>query len=95
MNTKTKDPKLTVEIDAKVQKEVRRIRRDFDRTVHQMLTEYLEERDAGTNMTNRDTIIAAGHKGWGISVGISLQEPHIETEVEAKANPSGIEIVKA
>ncbi len=93
--TKHKDPKLTVDIDNKVQKELNRVRRDFDRTVHQMLTEYLDERDPDTGMTNRDTIIAAGHKGWGIAVGISLEEPHIETEVEAKAKASGIEIVKA
>ncbi len=91
MNTKTKDPKLTVEIDKKIQKEVRRIRRDFDRTVHQMLTEYLNERDPSTGMMNRDTLIAAGHKGWGISVGISLQEPDIESAAKA----SGVDIVKA
>ncbi len=95
MSTKQKDPKLTITVDRKIEKEVNRIRRDFDRNVHQMLTEYLDERDPDTGMTNRDTIIAAGHKGWGIAVGISLQEPELENEIEAQAKASGIEIVKA
>ena len=79
----------------RVEKELNRLRREFDRTIHGNLTDYLNDLDAGTGSTNRDTIIGAMHRGFGVKVGVQLQEPEPETEVEAQAKASGIEIVKA
>ena len=83
------------ELKRKVEKELNRIRRGFDRTVHANLTEYLDKPDEETGITMRDSVIAAMHHGYGVKVGIVLEEPDEETEVEAQARASGIEIVKA
>ena len=83
------------EMKRKVEKELNRIRRDFDRTVHMNLTEYLDTEDEDTGITMRDTFIAAMHKGYGVKVGLVLEEPEPETELEAQAKASGIKIVKA
>ena len=78
-----------------IEKELNRLRRRFDRTIHANLTDYLNDHDPGTGATNRDTIIGAMHKGFGVKVGVQLQEPEEETEVEAQVKASGIEIVRA
>ncbi len=83
------------ELQRKVEKELNRIRRDFDRTVHANLTEYLDKPDEETGITMRDSVIAAMHHGYGVKIGIVLEDPPEETEVEAQAKASGIEIVQA
>ncbi len=83
------------ELQRKVKKELNRIRREFDRTVHANLTEYLDTPDKDTGITMRDNVIAAMHRGYTVQVGLVLEEPDKETEVEAQAKASGIKIVKA
>ncbi len=83
------------ELKRKVEKELNRIRRDFDRTVHTNLTEYLDTVDDETGITIRDTMLAAIHNGCDVKVGLVVEPPEQETEVEAQARTSGIEIVKA
>ncbi len=78
-----------------VEKELNRLRRRFDQTIHTNLTAYLDDRDPDSAVTNRDMCIGAMHKGFGVKVGVHLQEPEEPTEVEAQAKASGIEIVKA
>ena len=78
-----------------IDKAVRRERRRFDQMIHANLTDYLDQHDAGTGATIRDTIIGAMHRGFGVKVGVQLQEPEQQTELEAQAEASGIEIVKA
>ena len=82
-------------IKREVEKELNRLRRRFDRTIHANLTDYLNAPDPDTNMPNRDIIIVAMHKGFGVKVGVQLQEPEEETELEAQAKASGLEIVRA
>ncbi len=72
-----------------------RVRQQFRRQCHKMLDEYLSDTDGETSLPTIDMIIAYAGQGWGVSVGISLQEPAEETDIEAQAEASGIEVVRA
>ncbi len=83
------------ELQRKIEKELNCIRRQFNRDVHANLAEYLDTLDEETGITIRDTMIAAIHNGCDVKVGLVVEPPEQETEVEAQARTSGIEIVKA
>jgi hypothetical protein len=76
-------------------KELARIRRTTIATLHSRLDDYLTEIDPETSVPRLDTIIAYGGQGWGIAVGISLQQPEDQTELEVQSASSGINIVQA
>ncbi len=81
--------------DARVAKEINRIRKEFRHQCHRELNDYLDQEDEATGLPIINTLIAYMGQGWGVAVGIKVTEPEQETEIEQKATQSGIEIVKA
>lgn len=76
-------------------KAIARVRRAFREQCHSQLDAYLSEPDEATGLPLIDILIAYAGQGWGVSVGVSLQEPEEQTSVEESAEASGIEIVRA
>ena len=84
------------ERDERVAKEINRIRKEFRRTCHNELDDYLDQLDEQTGLPMLNTFIAYMGQGWSVAVGLKLTEPtQPETDIEQKAKESGIEIVKA
>ena len=83
------------DIDARVAKEINRIRREFRTECHHQLNDYLDQKDEQTGLPIINTLIAYMGQGWGVAVGIKLTEPDEQTDIEQKAIESGIEIVRA
>lgn len=91
-NVRPEMPKKPKDQQAKA---IARVRRAFRATCHTQLDAYLSEPDEQSGLPLIDVLIAYAGQGWGVSVGVSLQEPEQQTSVEERAAESGIEIVSA